>query len=282
MTPPVYLNGALVDEKDAAVSVFDHGLVVGDGVFETILVVDGRPFALDRHLDRLARSAAGLGIEVPGRAELASAVALVTERAGYSRARARITVTSGNGPLGSTRGGGDPTVVVAIGPEHGAAPAVAVARSPWARNELGALAGLKTTSYAENARALADAEAKGASEAIFANTAGLLCEGTGSNVFLVLEGELVTPTLASGCLAGVTRALLLERFGGEERDVPFEALSPAQASEAFLASTVRGVQAITSVDGATFSTVPGPVTVAAAAAYAALLEGTGEPAPARS
>lgn len=280
--PPVFLNGALVDDEDAAVSVYDHGLVVGDGVFETILVVGGQPFALERHLDRLAGSAAGLGIEAPGRAELASAVALVTERAGFPRARVRITVTSGGGPLGSTRGRNGPTVVVAIAAEPIASPAVAVARSPWTRNEHGALAGLKTISYAENARALADAEAKGASEAIFANTAGMLCEGTGSNVFLVLDGSLVTPSLASGCLAGVTRALVLERFGGEERDVPIESLSPARASEAFLASTLRGIQAIASVDGAAFPAAPGPVTTAAAAAYGALLEDASGPHPADS
>ena len=96
---------------------------------------------------------------------------------------------------------------------------------PWPRNERGALAGLKTTSYAENVVALAYAAERGATEAVFANTAGHLCEGTGSNVFYVVEGELRTPTLAAGCLAGISRALLLEWYGGREVDEPVDVLA---------------------------------------------------------
>ena len=91
---------------------------------------------------------------------------------------------------------------------------------PWTRNEHGATAGLKTTSYAENVIALAHAVERGGSEAVFANTAGNLCEGTGTNVFYVVDGELRTPTLASGCLAGVTRALVIEWCGAREVDEP--------------------------------------------------------------
>lgn len=264
----VYLNGQLLEEEAAVVSVLDHGLVVGDGVFETVLVLDGRPFALTRHLDRLARSAQGLGLALPGREELAEAVAKVVASLPCPRARLRCTVTSGPGPLGSARGGGPCSVVVAVAEDADAGPAgVPVVVAPWTRNEHGPLAGLKTTSYAENALALAYAHARGASEAIFANTAGQLCEGTGSNVFLVLDGELLTPSLAAGCLAGVTRDLVLEQVGGEERDVPIAALT--RASEAFLTSTLRGVQAIVAVDGQPLGA--GPVTAAAAAAYDALL-----------
>ena len=99
---------------------------------------------------------------------------------------------------------------------------------PWPRNERGALAGLKTTSYAENVVALAEARRRGGTEAIFANLAGHLCEGTGSNVFYVVDGELRTPTLASGCLAGVTRALVLEWCGGVEVDEPIEVVERRQ------------------------------------------------------
>ena len=128
---------------------------------------------------------------------------------------------------------------------------------PWPRNERGALAGLKTTSYAENVVALAYAAERGASEAIFANLAGHLCEGTGSNVFYVVDGELRTPTLASGCLAGISRALLLEWYGGREVDEPVEVL--AEAEEIFLVSTTRDVQAVHALrrPGARG---PGPVT----------------------
>lgn len=269
--PPVYLNGALVPEAEAAVSVFDHGLVVGDGVFETVLVLGRRPFALGRHLDRLATSAAGLGIAVPTRAELLEAARLVAGGGPPGRARMRITVTSGPGPLGSGRGSKPATLVVAITAEDPPEPAASVVVAPWTRNERGALCGLKTTSYAENARALAHAAAAGASEAVFANSAGLLCEGTGSNVFVVVAGTLCTPSLTSGCLAGITRGLLLERFGGEERDLPIGRLSPGGVDEAFLTSTLRGVQSIVAVDGAPLPG-PGPITTAAADAYRSLLE----------
>ena len=132
-----------------------------------------------------------------------------------------------------------------------------MATVPWPRNERGALAGLKTTSYAENVVALADAQARGASEAIFANLAGHLCEGTGSNVFYVVDGELRTPTLASGCLAGVTRALVLEWYGGREVDEPIEVVE--RASEVFLVSTTRDVQAVSRWDDRELP-APGPVT----------------------
>ena len=118
---------------------------------------------------------------------------------------------------------------------------------PWPRNERGALAGLKTTSYGENVVALAYAAERHASEAIFANIAGNLCEGTGSNVFYVLDGELRTPTLASGCLAGISRALVLEWYGGREVDEPVDVLR--EASEVFLVSTTRDVQAVRACDG---------------------------------
>jgi len=264
----IWLNGALLDAAEARISVFDHGLTTGDGVFETVKVSDGVPFALTRHLRRLAASAAGLGLPEPEPDAVAAGVLAVLEAAGSpDRARVRITVTGGESPLGSHRGPGPLTVVIALGELTGWEETCDVVTVPWPRNERGALAGVKTTSYAENVRALAYAEQRGATEAIFANTRGNLCEGTGSNVFLVLDGELVTPPLSAGCLAGVTRGLLLEWCGGSERDVPAEAL--AAASEAFLASTTRDVQAIRSVDGLALPAAPGPVTGKAAQVFAA-------------
>jgi branched-chain amino acid aminotransferase len=133
----------------------------------------------------------------------------------------------------------------------------AVATVPWPRNERGALAGLKTTSYAENVIALARAAESGATEAVFANLAGHLCEGTGSNVFYVVDGELRTPTLDSGCLAGVTRALVLEWYGGVEVDEPIEVVE--RASEIFLVSTTRDVQGVARWNDRELD-APGPVT----------------------
>ena len=137
---------------------------------------------------------------------------------------------------------------------------------PWPRNERGALSGLKTTSYGENVRALAYAAERGGGEAIFANTVGQLCEGTGTNVFVVRGGRLLTPPLSSGCLAGVTRALVIEWAGAEEEDLPLDAL--AGAEEAFLSGTTRDVQPIRNVDGAALPAAPGPVTRKAAEIFA--------------
>ena len=264
----IWLNGDICDETVARISVFDHGLTVGDGVFETMKVTGGVPFALTRHLRRLAQSAAGLGLPAPDLDELSRGAYEVLEASGRpDRARMRITVTGGVSPLGSQRGDQPLTIVIALAPLNDWGATAPVAFVPWTRNERGAMTGIKTTSYAENVRALAYAAERGASEAIFANTRGDLCEGTGSNVFLVLDGELVTPPLSAGCLAGVTRALVLEWFGGAERDVPASAL--AQATEAFLVSTTRNVQPVSTVDGVALPAAPGPVTEKAAQVFAA-------------
>nr|WP_205616408.1 aminodeoxychorismate lyase [Streptomyces harenosi] len=249
------------DIESARVSVFDHGLTVGDGIFETVKAVDGRPFALTRHLDRLTRSARGLGLPDPDLDEVRRACAAVLEANPMPLGRLRITYTGGHGPLGSDRGDQGPTLVVAVGETARRPDSTAVITVPWTRNERSALAGLKTTSYAENVVALARAHAHGASEALFGNTAGRLCEGTGSNVFVVLDGEIHTPPLASGCLAGVTRALAVEWTGARETDLPLDVLE--RADEIFLTSTLRDVQAVHRVDGRELPGVPGPVTAKA-------------------
>jgi branched-chain amino acid aminotransferase len=255
----VWINGSLVPDEEARISIFDHGLVVGDGVFETVKVLRGVPFALTRHLARLARSAAGLGLTEPDLEQLRAGALAVIEASGRPElARMRITVTGGNAPLGSERGGSSLTSIVALGELKPPAPSVDVTTVPWPRNERGALSGLKTTSYGENVRALAYAAGHGGSEAIFANTAANLCEGTGTNVFVVIGGRLLTPPLSAGCLAGVTRALVIEWSGAVEEDVPLAAL--ASAEEAFLSGTTRDVQPIRRVDGEELAAAPGPVT----------------------
>ncbi|MDQ1604085.1 MAG: branched-chain amino acid aminotransferase, partial [Actinomycetota bacterium] len=232
----VWVNGELVDEADATVSVFDHGVTVGDGVFESTGVTAGVPFALTRHLRRLAGSARGLGLPEPEDELLRRAVAETLGANDLTGSlRLRITYTGGVSPLGSDRGAAGPTLVVALAPLSPWPLTAQVAVVPWTRNEGAATAGLKTTSYADNVVALAHAKRAGAGEALFANTRGELCEGTGSNVFLVLDGRVVTPPLSSGCLAGVTRALLLEWCDVEERVLPLPALQ--EASEVFLSSS---------------------------------------------
>jgi branched-chain amino acid aminotransferase len=260
-----WVNGQLLaDPAGPAVPVTDHGFTVGDGVFEAIKVVAGEPFALTRHLTRLVHSATGLGLPEPDLDDVRRGIAAALEGFADPLGRLRITYTGGQAPLGSGRGDHPPTLAV-VADAMGEWPATtAVVTVPWPRNERGAIAGLKTTSYAENVVALAFARERGASEAVFANLAGHLCEGTGTNVFYVVDGELRTPTLASGCLAGVTRGLVLEWYGGREVDEPIEVLD--DASEIFLASTTRDVQGVHRWNERELA-APGPVTREAMAAW---------------
>jgi branched-chain amino acid aminotransferase len=253
----IWAEGRMVAPDEAALSAVDHGITVGDGVFETCAVLDGHAFALTRHLARLERSAAGMGMAPLDLRKVRGGVDAVLAAA-PDAGRLRITVTDGVGPLGSGRSAGPQTVVVAATPAV-VVPTGRAARSPWTRNENSAVAGLKTTSYAENVVALADAIAKGGDESVFANTRGELCEGTGSNVFVEIGGELVTPPLGVGCLAGITRELLLE-WGAEEGlpvreakdgELPFTVLDQVAAGEArmLLTGSVRNVQPTVWLDG---------------------------------
>lgn len=267
----VWVNGAMLERDAARVSVFDHGFTVGDGVFETTKVVAGVPFALTRHLDRLATSAAAMGLRSPHPALVRAAVAQVVAQLGNDLGRVRITLTAGEAPLGSGRGNAEPTLVVAASPMTPWPATEAVAVVPWVRNERSAVAGVKTTSYGENVVALAHAQATGAGEALFANTAGELCEGTGTNVFLVHAGVVRTPPLTSGALPGVTRALVLAWCPQvrEERLTPADL---ASADEVFLTSATRDVQGVHAVDGrrpgGAAAPAPGPGTVSIATTFA--------------
>jgi branched-chain amino acid aminotransferase len=258
----VWADGRLVSPDEPVLLATDHGLTVGDGVFETLKISDGRPFALTRHLRRLGRSAAGLGLTVPDLDAVRRGIdAVLTAGPPIPFGRLRITLTGGPGPLGSGRGDATPTVLVMAAAVARPPASTSVVLAPWARNELSAVAGLKTTSYAENVVALAYARERGASEALLANTRGELCEGTGSNVLLAVDGRLVTPPLTSGCLAGVTRELVLEWAAEdgpviEERDLGLDDLRAAD--EVWLASSTRDLQPVHAVDDRALP-APGPL-----------------------
>ena len=251
-----WVNGRLLAAGEAALRPDDHGVTVGDGCFETLKVSAGVPFALTRHLARLRHSCDGLGLATPAEEVIRSAVqeVLASEP---GAGRLRITVTGGPGPLGSGRGDADPTLIVSVGSMPAWAGAARLVTVPWRRNERSAVAGLKTTSYAENVVALEYAHALDADEALFLDTQGRLSEGTGSNIFLVHGGTVRTPALDSGCLAGITRGLLLEWTEAEEAT-----LTPADlqnADEAFITSSTRDLQSVARVDDLVLPS-DGPIT----------------------
>ena len=286
-----WVSGGLVPADEARVSVLDHGFTVGDGVFETLkaVTVPGVgvvPFAMDRHIARLAASAAGMGLAAPPADEVRDALLAVCAANPELAAggRIRVTLTSGAGPLGSDRSSGAPTLTITAATTTPWPPASVVALSPWPRNERSPLTGLKSTSYAENVLALARAVALGAGEAVLGNLAGDLCEGTGSNVFVVRDGEVRTPTVAAGCLAGITRALVLEwcaeaGIAAVEADEPVTGIGTAD--EVFLTSSTRDVHPVAEVrdvDGSPIWTgAQRPVTERVAAVFAELSAGSWNP-----
>ena len=277
--PHVWLDGELLPLADAGVSVLDRGLLLGEGCFETLTAVDGVPFALRRHLERLRTAAAVLRIELPwSDDELRAAVHEVLDADPVARSpltRLRITLTGGPAPLGpGTPAEPSPSVLVTCGPLVAPAPTAVACTSPWPVNERSPLAGVKHSSRAELVLALAHAHAQGADEALLGNTAGQLVEGTGSNVFVVVDGRLLTPSLASGCLPGVTRSLVLEVTSAIESELPLSVLETCD--EAFLTSSTRDVHPLSSIDGRPLP-APGPVTRAAIDAYAKLAASTSDP-----
>ncbi|MCZ7530406.1 MAG: aminotransferase class IV [Acidimicrobiia bacterium] len=275
----VSVDGKLGSDELARVSPLDHGLLVGDGVFETLRVYDGTPFAWRRHIERLERSAEGLGLHVPDRRLLRERADEVLSANDLADARLRITVTGGPSPLGSERGDTPPTVIVAASPVTPWPPTTMLVTVPWPRNERGAVTGLKTISYAENVRALAYAAERGGGEALFTNTVGDVCEGTGANIFAVLDGTLTTPPEESGCLPGVTRALTLEIAAAAGIPTSVVRIRPEEllgASEVFVTSSTREIQPVDRIDDTPFG-APGPLTERLAEAFSELVRTTPDP-----
>jgi branched-chain amino acid aminotransferase len=266
-----WVDGAFVEAGATALRPDDHGLV-GDGAFEAIKVRGGKPFALTRHLARLERSAGALGI-TPDLDVIRTGIDAIVQDdlARGGNCWLRVTVTGGSAPMGTGGVGTVPTVVIALAPMAAWGPTCDVAISPWSRNPGSPSAGLKTISYADNVIALRWAHEQGADEALFTNIADVLCEGTGTNVFVAVGDRLLTPPLSGGCLAGVTRDLLLEHGDvAEEGDITPDQLRGA--TEAFLTSTSRDVHPIATVDRAPLASAPGPLTTIARDAFARIAQ----------
>jgi branched-chain amino acid aminotransferase len=263
-TPVVWVNGAFVDAPATtpAVTALDDGVLVGLGVFETMSIrgpseraSTGVAFARRRHLQRLERSAAIVGIEIDI-ALVERGLVAVLSRWGARDGRLRITATAG----GAVIVWADHVVPVAA--------TATVVVAPWPRNERSPLAGAKHTAYADNVLASAYARDRGATEALFLNTRDEVCEGSRTNVFAVCDGRLVTPPVSAGCLPGVTRALVLEYGGAVEATLDLPTLMAA--SEAFLTSSLRGAQPIATIDGVAVGSGTRPHALRVAGVLAAL------------
>jgi branched-chain amino acid aminotransferase len=267
----IWLNGELADSEAARVSPADHGLLVGDGVFETLRCYAGVPFALEDHLGRLEAGAAALGLAPPARRSLREASRAVIEANGLSDGRMRITLTSGPGPPGLLRGDAQPTLLVSAQPLTPWPPTATAVVSRWSRDQDSPLSGVKTISLVESVMALTEARAAGAAEGILLNRGGNVCEATTANVFVVRGGQVETPSLASGCLPGITRDRVLGLcaelgLGGAETEIPAAALRVAD--ELFVTSSTREVQPLVELDGRPVGTgEPGETSRRLAKAY---------------
>jgi branched-subunit amino acid aminotransferase/4-amino-4-deoxychorismate lyase len=239
---PILVDGRPVDSGAPAVAADDEGFLLGLAVFDTLAVDGGRVPFLDEHLARLVEGAQALGIAPPEPAVLRAAVATIVARLGGRDAALRLTLTPG-APGRGARGGGPPRP--APSPEGVAV--LVLERAKLAGQPLEAI---KSTSRARNVLARRAALARGAHDALLATDEGDLSEGTVANLFLVLDGELRTPPLDRGVLAGVTRGKLLElarEAGIPTREARVERADLARCEEAFLSSTLVRVLPITRV-----------------------------------
>jgi branched-chain amino acid aminotransferase len=280
----IHLNGRLVPEEEARVSVFDRGFLYGDGIFESMRAAGGVVFRLERHLKRLFRSAEGIGLDLTAAGpSLTSAPGEVLEVNRLSEARIRLTVTRGTGRPGD--------YLEALGP-----PTVVVSAAPFQKLDEGLYAegvrvmiprrrqippdcldpAIKSISRLGSVLARGEARDGGAFEAILLDGGGHLTEGTVSNIFLVVTGRILTPPAPAGGLPGITREAVLELARAaaievSEERLPAELLADAQ--EAFLTNTSWEVLPIVQVDGRRIGEgVPGPVARDLLAAYRDLLQ----------
>jgi branched-chain amino acid aminotransferase len=261
-SPLVWIDGEILAAANASLNALDHGFTLGDGFFESMRVADGKPRFLERHFVRMRQTADRLGIALESSdADLRVAIDALIARFGAGRARLRVSITSGPGPLGPIRGTSGPTLTIAIDTLPEFTPTVRVVTVSWIRNERSPLAGIKSTSWGEGVEMLRRVRQMGADEALLADSTGRLSEAIAANVFLVLDGELVTPSLATGCLPGVARSVLLDTGLARECDVDINAI--AGVDEIFLVSSISGIRPVVSIDGTSVSIASGSHTLAA-------------------
>jgi len=271
MSIRVHLGGRVCLPEAARISVFDRGFLYGDSVYETVGTAFGRLFALADHLTRLERSAERIGLRVPPRAEIETAIADTVREAGNAESRVRIVLTRGAGKLDLDPASVDDTQLVVIvtplqAPEKEMyEQGVRVAIVSVMRNSPRAMdPAIKSGNYLNNVLALGEARRQGAYEAILCGAEGTVAEGASSNVFLVKAGEVQTPGMEVGILDGITRANVLSLCSANDiplRETRFTPDDLRGADEAFITSATRWVLPVTRVDDAVLGDGrPGPVT----------------------
>ena len=277
----VWVDGALVEREHATVSIDDLGFLYGAGCFETMRAYGGVVFRMEQHFARLERGFAGLGLAAPSRVGMREAIEATLAANGLSTggggdARIRLTATPGRGAgRPDLRTAEQPTVIVVAEDAPAAPPPARIVVASQRVDPGRPLATAKATSYLVSLLALAEARAAGGDEALLLDPAGAVAEAATSNVFLVTDGQLVTPQLASGALPGVTRAAVIECASNlgiplREERVPREAVE--RADEVFVTNSIVGIRPVASVSPWWSGVhVPGPVTTRLAEAYEALV-----------
>ncbi len=268
----IYLNGKFVPKEKAVISVFDHGLLYGDGVFEGIRAYNGRVFKLEEHLDRLYRSARAIVLDMKMSKNELQEVVLQTLRVNNLKdAYIRLIVTRGEGDLGlDPLKCPKPSVIIiadkiALYPETCYSKGLAISTVCTRRNSPQAMSpNIKSLNYLNNILAKIEAIQAKVSEAIMLNLEGYVAECTGDNVFYIRDGGLVTPPHAAGALDGITRRCVIEMAKAQGRRVEEKLFTPFDlftADEVFLTGTAAEVVPVVCVDTRTIGDGrPGPIT----------------------
>ncbi len=280
----IYLNGRLTPASGPHLSALDRGFTLGDGVFDTIRAVQGRPFRLRDHLERLQRSAATLEMPLPAGIDgLADAISELLEAKGLVDAMVRVTLTRGVPAERGLMPPSSPSPNLAISatpfhqqPEERYGTGFTAVLSTIRRNETSPLSYVKSCNYLDSVLARMEAARRGADEAVMLNCAGHLACGTSSNLFLVAQGRLITPSLECGVLDGITRRTVIELAGkmgigvSQER-IPLQAL--LEAEETFVTNSAVGIMPLVALDGEAIGQgAPGPTTLRLRSAYEELIQ----------
>jgi branched-chain amino acid aminotransferase len=285
----VYVNGKYRDEADATISVFDHGLLYGDGIFEGIRAYHGRVFKLKEHIDRLFCSAKAILLNIPMSHEDLSRAVVDTCRHNEVRdGYIRLLVTRGVGTLGlNPKSCKEPSVIIIAGkiqlyPQEYYEKGLDIITVPTVRNLHSALnPAIKSLNYLNNILAKIEANNAGCEEAIMLNVEGFVAECTGDNVFIVKENQLLTPPLTAGALYGITRRVVLDlgvELGFKVAETNLTRYDLFNADECFLTGTGAELVPVVRLDGRVIGTgKPGPITERLVAQYRALTKMSGEP-----